>query len=154
MAKQRPTSAQPRFSITNVNSHSLGIVGTDPSTGRRKNQILIPKNSALPTKVSKVFKTQKPGQQNVVIRVVEGESERPEACIQVGTCTIGGLPVNLPAGAPVAVSYAYHADGRLEVTGEIKGLMQPVTTTFQRENSMNDAEMQMWSRYVDATEMR
>ncbi|MCI0682113.1 MAG: Hsp70 family protein [Gemmataceae bacterium] len=148
VSKQKPTAASPKFSVTNINSHSLGIVGTDPTTGRKKNQILIPKNTPLPTAVTKVFKTQKPGQQTVVIRVVEGESERPEACIQVGTCTIGGLPPQLPAGSPVTVSYAYHADGRLEVTGQVKGLMQPVTTTFQRENTMDDTEMQMWSQYV------
>jgi len=153
VSKNKPTPASPKFSVTNINSHSLGIVGTDPATGRRKNQILIPKNTPLPTSVTKVFKTQKPGQQNVIIRVVEGESERPEACIQVGTCTIGGMPPNLPAGSPVTVSYAYHADGRLEVTGQVKGLMQPVTTTFQRENSMDDAELQLWSQYVNVADM-
>lgn len=152
-SKQKPSPASPKFSVTNINSHSLGIIGTDPSTGRRKNQILIPKNTPLPTAVTKVFKTHKPGQQNVIIRVVEGESERPEACIQVGTCTIAGMPPHLPAGSPVTVSYEYHADGRLEVTGQVKGLMQPVTTTFQRENSMDDAEMQLWSQYINVADM-
>jgi molecular chaperone DnaK len=153
MHKIQPSGKGPRFSVTNINSHSLGIVGTDPSTGRKRNMILIPKNTPLPASVSKVFKTQKPGQQTVVIRVVEGESERPDACIQVGTCTIGGLPPTLPAGSPVAVSYAYHADGRLEVTGQVKGLTQPVVTTFQRENEMDDAAMQMWSQYINFEQM-
>ena len=153
VSKQQPSPAPPKFSVTNINSHSLGIIGTDPSTGRKKNQILIPKNTALPTAVTKVFKTQKPGQQNVVIRVVEGESERPEACIQVGTCTVGGFPRNLPAGSPVKVSYAYHADGRLDVSGQVQGMAQPATTSFQRENSMDDAEMQLWSQYINAAEM-
>src|SRR5262245_4895151 len=153
MSKRKPSAAAPKFSVTNINSHSLGIVGTDPSTGRKKNQILIPKNTPLPTAVTKTFKTQKPGQQNVVIRVVEGESERPEACIQVGTCTVGGFPANLPAGSPVTVSYAYHADGRLDVSGQVQGMAQPATTSFQRENSMDDAEMQLWSQYINAAEM-
>jgi molecular chaperone DnaK len=153
ISKQQPTAGGPRFSVTNINSHSLGIIGTDPATGRRKNQILIPKNTPLPTAVTKSFKTHKAGQKSVMVRVVEGESERPEACIQVGTCTIGGFPPNLPAGAPVSVSYAYHADGRLEVTGHVKGLTEPVTTTFQRENEIDDAEMQLWSQYINAAEM-
>jgi molecular chaperone DnaK len=139
--------------VTNINSHSLGIIGTDPATGRRKNQILIPKNTPLPTAVTKSFKTHKAGQTSVIVRVVEGESERPEACIQVGTCTIGGFPPNLPAGAPVSVSYAYHADGRLEVSGHVKGLTEPVTTTFQRENEIDDADMQLWSQYINAADM-
>jgi molecular chaperone DnaK len=148
MHKLQPSGKGPKFTVTNINSHSLGIVGTDPTTGRKKNMILIPKNTSLPASVSKVFKTSKPGQQAVVIRVVEGESERPEACIQVGTCTIGGLPPTLPAGSPVTVSYAYHADGRLEVTGQVKG-QSAVSTTFQRENELDDAAMQMWSQYIN-----
>ena len=71
----------------------------------------------------------------------------------MGTCTIGGLPPTLPAGSPVAVSYAYHADGRLEVTGQVKGLTQPVTTTFQRENEMDDEAMQMRSQYINFEQM-
>ena len=71
------SAGPPRFAVTNVNSHSLGIVGVDAQTGRRRNQILIPKNTPLPHTVTKVFKTNKPNQPNVVIKVVEGESERP-----------------------------------------------------------------------------
>ena len=62
-----------------------------PLTGRRRNHILIPKNTPLPHTVTKVFKTQKEGQNSVVIRVVEGESERPEACTLVGVCTLTDL---------------------------------------------------------------
>ncbi|MCS7046475.1 MAG: Hsp70 family protein, partial [Gemmataceae bacterium] len=154
LSRRQPAAASPKFSITNINSHSLGIVGTDPTTGRRRAQVLIPKNTPLPAAVTKVFKTHKAGQQAVVIRVVEGESERPEACIQVGTCTIGGLPPGLPAGSPVTVTYAYHADGRLEVTGELKGVTAAVTTTFQREDMLNESDMKKWSRYVDLAHLK
>ncbi len=36
------------FSISNVNSHSLGVVGIDPQTKRRRNGIVIPRNTPLP----------------------------------------------------------------------------------------------------------
>ena len=36
------------FSIKNVNSHSLGVVGVDPLTRRKRNGILIPRNTILP----------------------------------------------------------------------------------------------------------
>ena len=39
------------------------------------------------------------------------------------------------------------------MTGELKGFTQAVTTVFQRENSLNDADMQMWSQYVNLAEM-
>ncbi|HEX3313588.1 MAG TPA: Hsp70 family protein [Gemmataceae bacterium] len=137
----------PNFSITNINSHSLGIVGLEPGTGRRKNQILIPKNTQLPTSVTRTFKTSKPNQQTVVIRIVEGESERPEACIQVGVCTATNLPPNLSAGTPVQVTYAYGEDGQLEVTAQVLGGKE-IKTIFQRENNMDGAAIQLWSEYL------
>jgi molecular chaperone DnaK len=139
----------PAFSITNINSHSLGIVGVDLSTGRKRNQILIPKNTPLPQTITKIFKTNKPNQAAVVIRVVEGESERPEACIQVGVCKIDNLPPNLPQGTPVQVSYAYHENGQLEVTGQVAGT-DVVRTMFQRENQRDSDQIAMWSGYLAA----
>src|SRR5262249_4922925 len=129
-------------------SHSLGIVGVDPKSGQRRNQILIPKNTPLPHTVTKVFKTNKPNQPSVVIRVVEGESERPEACSDVGVCTIHGLPANLPAGWPVLVSYSYESSGRLRVSGKLQGQATGVTTEFVRSNSLEQDELQKWSSFV------
>ncbi len=139
----------PAFSITNINSHSLGIVGIDTATGRKRNRILIPKNTPLPVTVTKIFKTNKPGQQAVVIRVVEGESERPEACIQVGMCKIDNLPQNLPQGTPVQIIYAYRENGELEVTGQVVG-SDAVRTAFQRENNLESDQMAMWSTYLES----
>jgi molecular chaperone DnaK len=150
LRRQSPRGA--RFSATNVNSHSLGIVGVDPRTGRKRNQILIPKNTALPHIRAEVFKTHKANQPNVAIRVVEGESERPEACIPIGVCTVA-LPPDVPAGWPVQVSYAYGSNGRLEVTAQVKGQAEGVTAAFQRENSMGDRDIEMWARYF-ADQMR
>ncbi|MCI0379844.1 MAG: Hsp70 family protein [Gemmataceae bacterium] len=150
MKQRSPAAGKPEFSVTNINSHSLGIVGVDGS-GRRRNQVLIPKNTPLPHTVQRVFKTQKLGQANVVIRVVEGESERPEACIQVGVCTIDNLPPNLPAGTPVQVSYAYQSNGQLQVTGQVVGAKASATTVFQRENALSGEQLQLWSQYVLTT---
>ncbi|MEI7687833.1 MAG: Hsp70 family protein, partial [Planctomycetota bacterium] len=137
------------FSITNINSHSLGIIGLDTASGRRRNAILIPKNTPLPATVTRVFKTNKPNQPTVVIRVVEGESERPEACIQVGVCRIEDLPANLPQGTPVQVSYSYHESGQLEVTAQVSGA-PAVRTVFQRENLLDNEQIVMWTDYVKA----
>ena len=144
-----PKAGPPQFSVTNINSHSLGIVGVDSATGRRRNQILIPKNTPLPHTVTKSFKMQKTGQEKVVIRVVEGESERPEACIQVGACTIQAPP-DVPAGTPVQVSYSYQPDGRLEVRAQIVGHKAAAVTVLQRDRSLSNDEVAMWNRCVFA----
>jgi molecular chaperone DnaK len=144
----RPDARRAGFSITNVNSHSLGIVGVDNQTGLKRNLILIPKNTPLPHTVTGVFKTHRPGQPSVAIRIVEGESERPEMCSQVGMCTINGLPSNLPAGWPVQVSYAYEANGRLQVTAQLKGQKTSVTTEFVRDNSLADDDLRTWGQLI------
>jgi molecular chaperone DnaK len=138
----------PQFSVTNVNSHALGVVGLDVRTGRRRNKILIPKNTPLPCSVTRRFKTRKANQRSVVIDVVEGESERPEACISIGTCTIRDMPHELPAGWPVQVTYTYGANGRLQVLGKLQGHRAKVTTEFRRENSLDDESLHLWTQYV------
>jgi molecular chaperone DnaK len=137
------------FSVTNVNSHSLGILGSNPRTGRKLNKILVRKNTPLPQTVTKVFKTLKPNQRSVAIKVLEGESNQPEFCHQVGVCAIHDLPPDLPAGWPVQVSYTYEANGRLHVAAKLKSHPAGVTTDFVRENSMPDEDLELWTRYVE-----
>src|SRR6202012_2721605 len=89
-----------QFDVTNINSHSLGIVGIDPVTNQRVNRVIIAKNTPLPHSSAQRFQTLKAGQTSVKVTVLEGESEIPDACIEVGTCVIRGLPSNLPARWP------------------------------------------------------
>jgi molecular chaperone DnaK len=147
-ARAGGAAAPAPFSVTDVNAHSLGILGADPHTGRKRNKVLLPKNTPLPKTVSKVFKTFKPNQRSVAIRVLEGESERPEACSTVGTCSVRDLPPGLPPGCPVEVSYTYEANGRLHVTARLVGRDVGVSTDFVRENSLPDEDLELWGRYV------
>jgi molecular chaperone DnaK len=150
LAPRHGAGAPPaEFTVTNVNSHSLGILGSDPKTGRKHNKILLPKNSPLPRTVTRVFPTYKPNQRSVVITVLEGESDRPEACSRVGVCAIRDLPPDLPAGWPVQVSYTYEANGRLHVAAKLKGHAAGVTTDFERENSLPDEELDEWTHYIE-----
>jgi molecular chaperone DnaK len=146
--RQGPGEEPPGFTVTNVCSHSLGILGSDPQTGRKANKVLIPKNSPLPQTATKLFKTFKANQHSVVIKVLEGESEHPEVCTQIGVCTIRDLPPGLPAGWPIKVSYTYESNGRLHVTAKVKGHKASVTTDFERENSLPDEDLELWAGYV------
>jgi molecular chaperone DnaK (HSP70) len=94
------------------------------------------------------FKTFRPNQRRVVIKVLEGESDRPEACSAVGTCEIRDLPHDLPAGWPVRVSCTYEANGRLHVAARLKGTTAGVTTDFLRENSLADEDLELWTHFV------
>ncbi|HEV3003680.1 MAG TPA: Hsp70 family protein, partial [Pirellulales bacterium] len=133
------------FSVTNINSHSLGIVGVDPATGRKLNRILIRKNTPLPCSKTGRFKTSTANQTSVKICVLEGESEVPDACTEVGVCVIRDLPPNLPAGWPVEVRYAYQENGRLQVAARLVGHGAQVTTEFVRDNSLDDDDLMLWA---------
>jgi molecular chaperone DnaK len=149
MLQRRQSSGGPgAFSVTNVNAHSLGILGIDGQTGHRRNQILIPKNTPLPCTVTMTFKTSRPNQRRVTVHVVEGESENPKECMAVGTCAISNLPKGLPAGWPVHVNYTYEENGQLYVQAQIEGHASVVTTTFQRDHSMDDKAATEWNLYV------
>src|SRR5262249_16595819 len=60
----------------NVNSHSLGIEVKQQSD--RMNDILIPKNTQLPTAASRVYRTVAENQQRVRVKVLQGEAPQAE----------------------------------------------------------------------------
>jgi molecular chaperone DnaK len=136
------------FTVTDVNSHSLGILGTDPDSGVKFNKIVIPKNSPLPCTVTKPFQTYREGQRAVLLKVLEGDSPRPTLCTPVGVCTIRNLPPDLPAGWPVEVSYTYESNGRLHLTAQLRGYPQGVAMDFFRENALPDEELDVLADYV------
>ncbi len=144
----RSSGVEPSFELTNVNSHSLGIVGLDKETGRKVNHVLIPKNTALPCTVDKVCRTAKENQRSVKLEVLEGESPRPDQCTLVGVSSVRDLPETLPAGTRVHVRYEYEANGRLQVSAKIDGHDERVSAVFAREGDIDAGEMQIWSEYV------
>ncbi|MGH7136887.1 MAG: Hsp70 family protein [Pirellulales bacterium] len=148
LQKQGSGGGHTQFTVTNVNSHSLGVVGVDAATRSRVNRIIIPKITPLPHAKSKKFKTFKENQKNVKVTVLEGESEVPDACVEVGTCVIRDLPPNLPAGWPVDVRYSYQENGRLKVSAKLVGHGARVTAEFIRDNSLSDDDLLLWGQVL------
>ena len=100
-----------------VNSHSLGVEIRDPDDPKiRKNHIMIPRNSALPTEVRQRFRTTSNNPRSLHIRLLEGETSDITSCAFIGDFRLVGLPENLPKGSPVEVSYGYNERGNIEVT--------------------------------------
>ena len=101
---------------TEVNSHSLGVMISDPSNRSRKiNHIMIPRNTAIPKVQKQRFVTTSDNQQRIHVYVLEGEASEPDACTMIGDFRIYDLPPNLPKGSPVEVSYQYDHNGRIHV---------------------------------------
>jgi len=147
----------PTFNIRNVNSHSLGVIGTDQKTQRKVNATVIPRNTPLPVTQTQRFVTRVPDQRSILVRIIEGESPLPDDCTQIGECAIRDLPPGLPARSPVYVSFQYEPNGRLRVHVEVPNTGRQVETEIVRKNSLGKEEMDAWRKYIcglDPTDYR
>ena len=138
----------PSFEIANVNSHSLGVAATERKTGRSRTAVLIPRNTPLPVTAKRVFRTQKHDQKSILVQIVEGENASPDACSQVGKCSIRSLPSEMEAGTPVEVRFRYLANGRLTVYVSIDGVKKRVKHEIIRENSLTRDQLDIWREYI------
>jgi molecular chaperone DnaK len=146
LARQR--GEPPVFKIKNVNSHSLGVVGTDPLTGRRRNGILVPRNTPLPVTRKRKFKTQKANQKSILVQIVEGESRSADDCTPLGRCSVRHLPPSLPAKYPVEVAFHYEPNGRLRVRVTVPNTDRQVETDIVRENSLPKEHLDGWRQFI------
>jgi molecular chaperone DnaK (HSP70) len=137
--------------ITNVASHSFGIIATiDYDTPRCRKVIsnLVRVNDPLPIIQTKTYGTIEDEQEVVALEIMENTEETwivepeqyaPEAVI--GTVTLK-LPPGLPEGAPIEVTFEVNTQGRLQVTGREPDSDVAITATFEAKGAMTKEEQQ------------
>ncbi|MBD5483917.1 MAG: Hsp70 family protein [Lachnospiraceae bacterium] len=113
----------------------------------RKCRNMIVKNQAMPDgsiTVSKIFGTHDADQQNAELIVYESdfmdESFDPDPDFVLGTATLE-LPGNLPAGAPIEITFTLNTEGILEVSGVDKTTNREVHATMQSKGIMAEAKV-------------
>ena len=80
--------------------------------------VLLPRNSKIPTKTSRQYTTQKDAQSGINISVYQGERDLVKDNRQLGAFTLTCIPA-MPAGLPkVEVSFLINADGILQVSAK------------------------------------
>ena len=124
------------------------MVGIDPLTRRKRNGILIPRNTPLPVTAKRVFRTSKANQRSILVQIVEGESPSADDCTPIGRCSVRHLPPNLPAQSPVKVRFHYEANGRLKVRVTVPNTDRQVETEIVRENGLSKEHMDAWRKYI------
>ncbi len=137
-----------KFRIKNVNSHSLGVVAMDVQTRRKRNAIVIPRNTPLPITARRIFKTEKENQRSILVQIVEGESSSPDDCVQLGRCSVRDIPKGLPAQTPIEVRFKYEENGRLTVSVLVEGSDNALHHELTRENSLTQDQLDSWRQYV------
>lgn len=137
--------------ITNVASHSFGvIVIKDSNTSRERDIIsnLVLVNDALPAGKTKQFGTREDDQETVVLRVMETtertdevEQERYTDEAEIGNVVLT-LPPRLPEGSPVEVTFELNRQGRLHVVGREMRTGVEIETTIETEHGISEEDLQ------------
>lgn len=100
--------------VTNITSHTLGVVLWNEAHLEEYVFPMINKMSAIPATSKNFFGTASANMPRAVVRIVEGESTLPAECTPLGICDVE-LPPFLPKGSPVELIYEYNANQVLEV---------------------------------------
>lgn len=137
-------------SVTNVNSHDLGVLAKDPKTGEPRRQVMIKRNTQLPASKRVRFRTHEQGQRNVKVEVVEGGDDKGNNATPIGKCLVDQLPTETPKGTFVDVRFDYAGDGRLTVGATLPELERAVKLTLRRASGMTEDVLQTWRRRIEA----
>ena len=137
------------ITVCNVNSHSLGVLGIEPATGRKRNTVLIPKNTRLPATSTRRFETRRDNQPNVAVDVIEGGDASGNGATSIGKCIVRNLPAELPAGTPVEVTFKYLADGRLKVQAWLPGLDRQADLVIDRSSGLTEERVAFWQKRLE-----
>ncbi|MDZ4744027.1 MAG: Hsp70 family protein [Verrucomicrobiota bacterium] len=124
--------------VTNITSHTLGIVLWNDVNHEEYVFPMIAKMTSVPCEIKNTFGTASANMKRVVVKVVEGESTVPEECTKLGNCEIE-LPEYLPKATPVEVTYRYNNNQILEVT--VKAQDKIAHAEIHRSGGLNEKEV-------------
>jgi molecular chaperone DnaK len=102
--------------------------------------VIIPRNSTIPTKAGEVFTTAVDNQPNILVHVLQGERERALDNWSLGKFTLDFEPA--PKGVPrVGVQFEIDADGILHVLARDIKTGRQVVVTMKSAVDVNDADV-------------
>lgn len=132
--------------VTDITSHTLGVVLWDERQLHEYVFPMIRKMTAIPAVVKNAFGTANANMQRAVVKVVEGESTIPGECTPLGTCDVQ-LPPFLPKGSPVELTYQYNQNQVLEVSVEAAG--NKANVSIDRNTGLAPGEIQKATSGLD-----
>jgi molecular chaperone DnaK len=142
-------SGQATATVRDVNSHDLGVLGTEIATGRPRAAVVIPRNTPLPATKGRRFQTARQNQRSVVVKVIEGGDATGRHATAIGDCVIRDLPQGLPAGSPVDVLFSYGRNGRLVVRACLPRLQHEAILAVERRSGLTDEALGRWKDRLD-----
>jgi molecular chaperone DnaK len=112
--------------------------------------VVIERNTTIPTSKEKVYSTAEDGQTAVDVRVFQGERKMAEANRLLGTFRLEGIPP-APRGLPqIAVTFDIDANGILNVTAKDKATGKENRVTIQGSSGLSKEEIERMKREAEA----
>ncbi|HZW67566.1 MAG TPA: Hsp70 family protein, partial [Pseudogracilibacillus sp.] len=104
--------------VTDVMSHSLGMIAINKNNTRYINSIILRKNQSLPAerKRSYQLKTHRAANNSLDVYVTQGESNEPSECTVIGKYIVSEIPHQTDELAKVDVTYGYDSNGVIHVS--------------------------------------
>jgi molecular chaperone DnaK len=136
----------------NVISHSLGIEVRQGE--ERVSDVLIPKNTQLPTAASRVYRTVIENQQRVRVKVLQGEAHQADSCILIGECWVEGLAPNLPKLSPIQVRCGVASNGLIDVMALDMTSGTMARTEIHRSSGLSDEEIAREGEWVKSLQIQ
>ena len=110
--------------------------------------VLLPRNSKIPTQAGRQYTTQKDGQSGIQIAIYQGERDLVKDNRKLGEFTLTGIP-SMPAGLPkVDVQFLINADGILQVRA--KELRTGLTQSIEIKPQYGLTDQEVEQRLMDS----
>jgi len=135
--------------VTDVTSHSFGIILMDTMTNELYNQIMIAKNTPIPARVVDRFYTVSHMQEAVDFVVLQGEDRDPDNCVAIGeTRLVFERPVR--KGYPVEVTYEYDANMMIHAYMVDRKTGRSAELHISQRGRLTDSEVTEKKRLMDS----
>ncbi|CAG8556562.1 3678_t:CDS:10, partial [Racocetra persica] len=131
--------------LSDVTSLSLGIAVQGARGEGEVNDIIIPRNTTIPTSATRIYSTAEDNQPSVHIRPLQGERPRAVDNKVLGSFELSGIEP-APRGVPqIEVAFNIDANGIVNVTAQDKKTGKKAEITIRDSQNLSEAEIQRMS---------
>jgi molecular chaperone DnaK (HSP70) len=132
--------------VTNVASHSFGVVVKDGERDRDIISNLVLIQNALPDEKTREYYTIFANQSSVRFRVMENsfdteEVDDPGYGEEIGVVSLP-MPSGMPKNSPVEVTFELNNQGRLSITAREPTSQKIITAVIQVERGLSETEVE------------
>ena len=142
--------------LTGENRQDIQLVDVTPLTLGIEviggvTDVLIDRNSIVPTKKSKIFTTVEDNQNSVRIHVVQGEQEKVLDCVSLGSFILPDIPF-APKGVPqIEVTFEIDVNGILNVAAKDLATFKEKSIQIDTSNKLTSKQIESFKSELEYT---